>query len=181
MQDNPRMRSKNRKAVIMELIGAAIFFVGLGMYFQPPGEELFTLIITLPTLVRLDVASATVMTVGALFWAYGKATRHAVDTKITADKQKFRREFGLKRREEDKQDILWETEKAIRNHYYMSWAYVGVLFLIVIAIVADLIDKGFIFKNILMFVMVGIVIAAKLMLHAAQKPKSLEEVQKSWS
>lgn len=181
MPKKPEMQDQRRKAALIEIIGAGLFMVGLAMYFRPPGQEFFKLLITLPGLVRLDVAPASVMTIGALFWLFGKASRHEVDTKLTAQKLKYRRQFGLKRPDDEKQEILREIQKAVQNHYYSSWGYAGVLVLVVVAFITNLMDNGFIFKNALMFSMVWIVIAVKFKLHLTQRPRSVDEVQRGWN
>ncbi|PCI03418.1 MAG: hypothetical protein COB78_10700 [Hyphomicrobiales bacterium] len=164
MPKEQHRRRDYRNAVRLMVIGAFLFLFGLALYFQPVGEELFTVMVRFPV-VEVNLAPAMLMMAGALCWMIGGSSRSEVIKARISHRQKLQDKLDVLQRKNMLDEAFQETNKEAQQRHLTSLAYAGVLVLLLIAAVLDVMTKGFLFKHILMYSAVMMTVGVKFAIH----------------
>ncbi|MFK5977906.1 MAG: hypothetical protein QM488_03345 [Rhizobiaceae bacterium] len=164
MPKEQHRRRDYRNAVRLMVVGAFLFVFGLLLYFQPVGEELFTLMVRFPV-VKVNLVPAMFMLGGALCWVIGSSSRSEVIQARVSHRQKLQDKLDVMQRKNMLDEAYRDTNKEAQKRHLVSMGYVGVLALILIAAIVDVMLKGFLFKHILMYSVVAITVGIKFAIH----------------
>ena len=164
MPKEQHRRRDYRNAVRLMVIGVLLFLFGLALYFQPEGEELFTVMVRFPV-VKVNLVPAMLMLGGALCWMIGSSSRSEVIKARVSHRQKLQDKLDVMQRKNMLDEAFQDTNKDAQKRHLISLGYAGVLVLILIAAIVDVMLKGFLFKHILMYSVVAITVGVKFAIH----------------